>query len=84
MGVNDKVEVWLVTWFQKRNSGTKINIEDDYYCSHLIDSFGIIELIGELEKKFDIYFDDDEFQKLEFRTIVGLSEIVRRKRQDIG
>ena len=73
------IEDWLVVWFKKRNPSVIIDMQNDYYCNGLVDSFGIIELIGDLEKKFGILFDDSEFQLESFRTLSGLVELVRRK-----
>jgi len=73
------IEDWLVVWFKKRNPSVIIDMQNDYYCNGLVDSFGIIELIGDLEKRFDIFFDDREFQLASFRTLSGLVELVRTK-----
>ena len=73
------IEDWLVVWFKKRNPSVLIDLKNDYYCSGLVDSFGIIELIGDLEDRFNIFFDDREFQLASFRTLSGLAELVRSK-----
>jgi acyl carrier protein len=73
------IEDWLIAWFKRRNPTAIIDMTNDYYCSGLVDSFGIIELIGDLEKKFEIFFDDNEFQLASFRTLSGLVELVRTK-----
>ena len=73
------IEDWLVVWFKKRNPSVIIDMQNDYYCNGLVDSFGIIELIGDVEKKFGIFFDDSEFRLESFRTLSGLVELVRRK-----
>ena len=73
------IEDWLIVWFKKRNPSVIIDMQNDYYCSGLVDSFGIIELIGDLEKRFDIFFDDSEFQLATFRTLSGLVDLVRTK-----
>ena len=44
------IEDWLIAWFKRRNPTAIIDMTNDYYCSGLVDSFGIIELIGDLEK----------------------------------
>ena len=73
------IEDWLIVWFKKRNPSVIIDMQNDYYCSGLVDSFGIIELIGDLEKRFDIFFDDNEFRLESFRTLSGLVDLVRTK-----
>ena len=77
--MEERIEDWLVVWFKKRNPSANIDTQNDYYCNGLLDSFGIIELIGDLEDEFDIFFDDREFQLESFRTLSGLADIVRTK-----
>jgi len=67
---------WLIQWFQERNPGILIDINDNYYAKGLIDSFGIVELISEIETVFDIVFDDDDLKSPDFRTINGLLKII--------
>ena len=78
----ENIEDWLVVWFKKRNPSVIIDLKNDYYCSGLVDSFGIIELIGDLEDRFNIFFNDGEFQLASFRTLSGLAELVRAKIED--
>jgi acyl carrier protein len=48
-----------------------------------MDSFKFINFITALEKQFDISFDNEAFQKVEFKTINGLSEIIKSKKQQL-
>ena len=77
--MKNEIENWLIQWFQNRNPTVSIDINEDYYRGCLIDSFGIIELIGYLEREFNVFFDDCEFQLPEFRTISGLVGIIEEK-----
>lgn len=71
---------WLLTWFGKRGDGPKGNREHqretNYFESGLIDSFGVIELIGDAESEFGIQFTEQHFQDRRFATIGGLAEII--------
>ena len=77
------IQDWLIKWFSKRRpqkGETDINIDTDFYRRGLIDSFGVIELIGSIETHFSIMFTDDDFHLASFRTIRGLSDIIDEKR----
>jgi len=74
-----EVQSWIVNWFKRRNPGLAINVEMDFYQDGLVDSFGIIELIEEMESHFSIRFDDTDFKLPSFRIIQGLVQIIDQK-----
>lgn len=76
MLLQEDIKKWLIQWFQERNPGVTINEDDNYYAKGMIDSFGIVELISEIEATFDISFDDDDLKSPDFRTIEGLLKII--------
>ena len=78
-----KTQSWILEWFQNRNPEIVIDVEQEYYSQKLIDSFGVIELIHDLEKHFSIVFDDSDFQQLSFRTIKGLAQLIDSKNQNV-
>lgn len=51
----------------------------DYIENGLLDSYAIVGLIVYLENEFKISFTQEDLQSKEFRTILGLSEIILRK-----
>lgn len=71
---------WLLTWFGKRDGALEGNRElqraTNYFQSGLIDSFGVIELIEDVESEFGIQFTEQHFQDRRFATIGGLAEII--------
>lgn len=44
-----------------------------------LDSFGVVQLVGELEDRFDITIDDDEFGAELFETVGTLTDFVDAK-----
>ena len=74
-----EITLWIVAWFVERNPDTVLTHTENYYDAGLVDSFGIIELIEEIEQHFGILFEDDDFTLPEFRTIDGLARIISRK-----
>ena len=45
-----------------------------------LDSFGVVQLVAELEERFDITIDDDEFGVDLFETVGSLTDFVDSKR----
>lgn len=49
----------------------------------LIDSFGIIELVGFIEKNFQIQINDNELTKEKFGSIIKMSKLINSKLKKI-
>ena len=75
---------WLILQLKEHAAITDfhVDVEKDFYREGILDSFGIIELIEEIEQEFGIVFDDSDFQSDRFRTIQGLSDIIRDRIED--
>lgn len=82
--MKDEIQTWLIEWLRKRNkdSGLLVKLDDDFYKCGFVDSFGIIELIADIEDHFAIRFDDEDFQTESFRTVEGLSQIISEKNKE--
>ena len=52
------------------------------FTSGAIDSFGIIELISELENKYKIHLNDEDLSKGNFETVEAIANLIDRKRND--
>lgn len=76
---------FLFDFFSKKKNGLDYSMADfekiDYLSSGLIDSFGVIELVCEIEAEFNVKFSPQVFQDDNFRTVGGLSEIVENLRR---
>ena len=66
-----KIEAWIMNWFQDKSPDTTLDINDNYFEKNAIDSFGIMELITDIETHYEITFSQDDFQ--------GLSNILMEK-----
>jgi D-alanine--poly(phosphoribitol) ligase subunit 2 len=73
---------WLRQWFSERSPDVQLSSDDNYYEKKAIDSFGIIELIEEVEDSFQIDFSDHDFQDHRFSTIGGLANMISEKMTD--
>lgn len=47
-------------------------------ASGLIDSFGVMQFIGDVEEKYGIEFDLDEFEFEQFNTLPSIVEAVEK------
>ena len=77
--MSKETKEWIIHWLEKRNPGVPIDETSDIYSESLVDSFGIIELVEEVENHFSIQLEDVELHQPSFRTIQGLSEIINNK-----
>jgi len=73
---SDAIRLWLL---EKLGKGK--DLPDDacslsYFDLGLVDSFGVIELIEDIEANFSIQFTEDHFQERRFATIDGLAEMI--------
>lgn len=73
------IEQWIENWFAQKSSEIKLDMNDNFFEKGAIDSFGIMELIIELESQYEITFTQEEFQDHRFSNIQGLSEIIHGK-----
>jgi D-alanine--poly(phosphoribitol) ligase subunit 2 len=69
-------EIWLADWFQHREPLITLSPEANYFVAGAIDSFGVIELIEEIEQTFSVKFTQEEFQDPRFVSIQGLAELI--------
>lgn len=67
---------WLRAWFSERGDIGDYQNQDNYFEAGLIDSFGVMELIGAMEEKFSVDFTEAHFQDRRFATVQGLAEIL--------
>lgn len=76
---------WLYEYFSAKGEIPGETKEEqfaaDYFDADLIDSFGVIELVSEIELKFDIEFKPEQMQDERFRTISGLAQIINENRK---
>ena len=79
----EDVEEFIVDFFQaksaKKDSTRAELIKLDYFAAELVDSFGVIEMIGVIEETFQIQLEFSDFEYPDFKVVEGLIGIVRTK-----
>tara|TARA_B100000029_G_scaffold90607_1_gene80409 strand:+ start:2519 stop:2770 length:252 start_codon:yes stop_codon:yes gene_type:complete len=83
--MTENVENWLIEWFTKNTSSNNEEIisslNENFFEKNWMDSLKFIEFISNIEAKFGIVFDNNEFQDRSFSTIKGLAKIIERKNE---
>ena len=73
----------IVNWFLKNSNVNKEDIEKNFNSNYLevgwIDSLQFVSFISDIENKFKIRFQNDEFQNKKFASINGLTELIEKK-----
>ncbi len=85
--MDNKIVNWLIELFKKNDEkafeSISNEIEDmknrNYFELGLIDSFGIIILIEEIESHYSIRLTEKHFEQRRFSTIAGLAEIIEEE-----
>jgi len=62
-----------------RSSGKSLSNEDSLLESGIVDSAGIFELIGFLEKEFDITVSDEDIVPDNFENVSFISKLVQSR-----
>jgi acyl carrier protein len=70
---------WLFNWFAQHAPQVRLGVDDNYFEAGAIDSFGVIELIEDVEQAFEVRFSQDDFQDRRLPTILGLAAILAEK-----
>jgi D-alanine--poly(phosphoribitol) ligase subunit 2 len=74
------VNNWVAEFFISREKIKANHIHEkrdlDLFESGLVDSLGIVELIGEIESNFNVELSADDLEDPRFRTINGITEII--------
>tara|TARA_A100001388_G_scaffold65851_1_gene46196 strand:+ start:6871 stop:7110 length:240 start_codon:yes stop_codon:yes gene_type:complete len=73
------IENWIKDWFITKSPEIDLGSDKNFFEEGAVDSFGVMELITDLEEHFKITFSQEEFQDKRFTSISGLSEIIRQK-----
>jgi len=83
---NEEVIEWLKNWLNNHGGHAVENDDSDLEKSFLdlgwVDSFGLIEMISEIENSFEIHFEQEMFLDERFVTISGLANIITELRNE--
>lgn len=67
----------LVTVAVGTNLRKPLTLQTEILESKLLDSFGILQLIAEIEKEFNVNISAEEMTMKNFSTISGIAELIK-------
>jgi acyl carrier protein len=78
----NELENFLLTEIVVDENIESLSPDDDLIMQGIIDSLGIMKLVGYLEDNFKIIISDDDLVPENFQTIANLEKLIEMKRQD--
>ena len=82
MDIEKSLTEFIVNNFLHRKGGKEVTRDEPLLDSGLIDSAGIFELVGFIEKDFNIEVLDEEIVPDTFETITNIVAYVNKKQKD--
>ena len=82
LDVKNEIVEWFSTNCDIQKSEILENLEKNYLLLGWIDSLKIVSFIIFIEEKFNVRFENDEFENQDFSTIYGLEKIILGKIND--
>ena len=73
-----EIENCLISLLNKTYNISISNPEQDYFAAGL-DSFNFINFINDIETKYNIKFNNDDFQNRDFALVNGLAKIIKKR-----
>ena len=74
------IKEWILDWFEDNTYISREKLSADsslnYFDSGILDSFGFITLVTDIEDYYEIKLDAAHFQQESFFCIDGLSEVI--------
>lgn len=79
----DTIE-WIIDWFiaHSSESADVINqsVKENYMEKSLLDSFGFVQMLSDIDDEFDVMFVNEDFLNPEFQTMEGLAKLIDERK----
>ena len=79
MTVEDKLRSHILQNFMYSANPDELTNDIPLFEKGIIDSTGVLDLVGFVEETFDIQIDDAELLPENFETVAALADFVRKK-----
>lgn len=76
--IQNHIQTWLEQQFMA-DFNSEAQKQADLFEAGVIDSFGQVELVGHLEKTYELHFTDEELMSPEMASLSGMAKLVQRK-----
>jgi acyl carrier protein len=77
--VRDHVRHFLMTNFLYLHPGLQLRDSDDLLALALLDSLGFVELVEEVQERYDVAVEDSEITAANFGSINAIATFVQAK-----
>ncbi|MBN1140293.1 MAG: acyl carrier protein [Deltaproteobacteria bacterium] len=74
----EAIREFVIARIAKRKEHREIGIQDDLITSGIVDSLGIMHLVGFLENRFGIRIRDEDFMPENFSSVEAIASFVAR------
>lgn len=74
----EKKIIELVTVTSGSNLGKPLTLETEILDSKLVDSFGLLQLIADLEQEFNVNISTEDMTTQNFSTISAITDLIKR------
>ena len=75
------IENEIMSYFEEKYQTRGVEREASLFASGVIDSFGIVELIMDLEQRYAVKFNQDDLIKENLDTIKAIAQLIEKKKQ---
>lgn len=75
---------YVETTFLVRFDDGTLSPGSNLFDAGVIDSYGVVEMVGFIEREFGVSFTDEELLSPSLASVAGMSEMVERKLREEG
>lgn len=80
MTVASEIEQFIVTELTQGRGIDSVAVDDDLLGTGIVDSHGMMEMVGFLEERYGITVEDDDLTPENFQSLASVEAFVARKR----
>lgn len=78
--IEEQIRTFIIEEILEDDDGASLS-PDQPLLSGLLDSFGLMSLLGFLEERFEVTITNDQVVSENFKSVEALAEFVKRKQQ---
>lgn len=75
---------WVIDWFKSHSSESEETIRQSMTANYmelgLIDSFGFVQMLSDIDDEFDVMFVNEDFLNPNFQNIEGLIKLIDERK----
>ena len=81
MSIEEQIRTHILHTQLPGEDPEQLQVDDDLINSGILDSMGIMQLVGHLEKEYGISIQTEEIEQEQFASVTALVAFVREKQQ---